>query len=172
MRDEPSAGRRASLSMGLGLQVGAAAILAVAVTTPLAARAQDPQGAPPLPYLLRLQPGQAEAWRAYRDELALERVDGAEAAVEAGQLNAMTTPQRIDHQLAQLPRQEAQMRRQAQAVRAFYAQLSPDQRRMFDRVTRAPTPPPLDESRRAQAGERRPQLPQPPSGAPLPLPGE
>ena len=64
------------------------------------------------------------------------------------------------------------MRRQAQAVRGFYAQLSPEQRRAFDRATRAPVPPsPMQTgAMRAGADPRGPQLPQPPAGAPLPTP--
>ena len=62
---------------------------------------------------------------------------------------------------------------------AFYAQLSPEQRRAFDRVTRVQAPPSPDDAGpgtagpRAGGGERRydPRLPQPPAGAPLPAPG-
>lgn len=125
-----------------------------------------PDAPPPLPYVLRLRTEQAGAWRAYKDELALERADGARAGADAAQLAAMTTPERLDWSLAQLPRQEAQARRRAAAVRSFYAALSPGQRRTFDRVTRPPAPPP-ERSARAD----RPSLPLPPEGAGLPPPG-
>ena len=172
MRDERPNQRRTPLKAARSsLRGGAATVLMLATAAPLSGRAQDRDAPPPLPYVLQLQTEQAQAWRAYRDELALERVDAAEAEAQADQLNAMTTPQRIDHQLAQLPMREAQMRRQAQAVRAFYAQLSPAQRRVFDRITRAPTPTPPERAGHLQARQRHPQLPQPPEGTPLPLPG-
>lgn len=129
-------------------------------------RAQE--GPPPLPFVLHLRTEQAEAYRAYRDELALERADAARAAGEVSRLNAMTTPERLDQSLADLPRREAQARRQAGAVRAFYAVLSPEQRRVFDRVTRAPEPPPQQTAEAPRASG--PPLPLPPEGAPLPPP--
>lgn len=143
----------------------------------LASGAGAQEGRPPLPYLLRLRPDQAAAYRAYADEQAQERADGAGAAQDIPQLNAMTTPQRLQRQLARLPEQAEHARRQADAVLAFYAQLSPDQRRTFDRVTRVQAPPsPFDGAgpgRAASQGDRRygPGLPQPAAGAPLPTPG-
>ena len=146
--------------------------LVAALCLPLAAPAQEEgERPPPLPYLLRLRPDQRPAWRAYNDELAAERAEGARAGQQAAALNAMTTPQRIDWRLAHLPEAEAQARRQAAAVRAFYAQLSPHQRRVFDRVTRAPEPPVQARAEAARPpAPPRSTLPQPPADAPLPAP--
>lgn len=152
------------------------ALAACALAGPAGAQEDRP---PPLPYLLRLRPDQAAAYRAYRDEQALERAEGARAAQDASQFNAMTTPQRLQRQLAMLPQQAAQARRQADAVLAFYAQLSPDQRRTFDRVTRVQPPPsPFDGAGPGATAGRGggdprsgPRLAQPPADAPLPSPG-
>lgn len=152
--------------------LGLAALLGLVALAPAAAQpgppaADGPDAPPPLPYVLRLRTEQAGAWRAYKDELALERAEAAHAAGETAQLAAMTTPERLDWSTAQLPRQEEQARRRAAAVRAFYAVLSPNQRRTFDRVTGPPVAPPPE--RRAARGDR-PSLPLPPRGAGLPAP--
>ena len=148
-------------------------VLLLATGMATAALAQDgPPGPPPLPYLLRLRPDQRPAWRAYSGELALERADAAHAASDASQLNAMTTPERLDWRLAHLPDAERQARRQATAVLAFYAQLDPAQRHAFDRVTRTPPPPVpgVSDVPPAPRGRTGPPLPQPPGDAPLPAP--
>lgn len=48
---------------------------------------------------------------------------------------SMTTPNRLDWTTHQVEADLADLRRQGPAVKAFYAQLSPDQRRAFDRLT-------------------------------------
>ena len=50
----------------------------------------------------------------------------------------MTTPERIDWTTRQLEEDLADLRRQGPAVKAFYAQLTPDQKRTFDQVTAHP----------------------------------
>ena len=124
--------RPAPWAIGLGL---AAAILAGAA----AAVAQPPLEA--LPSILQLQLSQHPAWRAYKDASAEQKADAARSASEAAQLNAMTTPERLDALRAQLQAQAQSFERQAAATQAFYAVLSPDQRRIFDDVTRLPVQP-------------------------------
>ena len=48
---------------------------------------------------------------------------------------SMTTPQRLDASRAALARDRADFDRTDAATRSFYAQLSPAQRRTFDRLT-------------------------------------
>jgi hypothetical protein len=47
----------------------------------------------------------------------------------------LPTPRRIDLINAEMEQDMAVMRRQGEAVKAFYAQLSPQQQNTFDRVT-------------------------------------
>ena len=116
----------------------------LASLTAVAAGAQErpppPSRPPTLAERLDLKPEQQGAWRAYQAELALEREDASHAGAQADMLNRMTTPQRLDWSLAQLPGREADARRAAAATRAFYEALSPDQRRIFDRLTRVRPP--------------------------------
>ena len=95
-----------------------------------------------LPSILQLQFSQHAAWRAYKDAAAERHADAAQSAAQAAQLNAMTTPERLDALRSQLQAQQQSFERQAAATKAFYAVLSPDQRRTFDEVTRLPTPRP------------------------------
>ena len=156
--------------MLLTVRVRAAALSLTCLLGASAASAQDrppPPSQPPLPYLLHLRPEQAAAWRAYRDELALERASAARSRAEVEQLNALTTPQRLDRTLAELPQREADARRAADATRAFYAALLPDQRKIFDDVTQvrlppAPAAPPAGRSPPSSGAGAR--LPTPPQG--------
>ncbi len=118
-----------------GLSLAAAIMMAAATAT-----AQPPLEA--LPSILQLQLSQHPAWRAYKDASAEQQADAAHSASQAAQLNAMTTPERLDALRQQLQAQQQAFERQAAAIQAFYAVLSPDQRRIFDDVTRLPAQPP------------------------------
>ncbi len=48
----------------------------------------------------------------------------------------MTTPQRLDQRLALMDRRMAEFRRRAEATKAFYAALSPQQQQVFDALGR------------------------------------
>ena len=125
-----------------------------------------------LPAILHLQLSQHPAWRAYKDATAEQTADAAHQASQAVELNVMTTPQRLDALRAQLRSQAAAFERQAAATQAFYAVLSPEQRHIFDDVTRLPQPRAAQHPRlRAQGPPYPPALQQPPSGAGLPPPG-
>ena len=115
--------------------VTAATLLTCAST----ATAQPPMDA--LPSILQLQLSQHPAWRNYKDASAERQADAAHSASQAALLNAMATPARLDALRSQLQAQQQSFDRQAQATAAFYAVLSPDQRRIFDEVTRLPVQP-------------------------------
>ncbi len=142
-----------------------ALVMALAVT----ANAQPPLEA--LPSILQLQLSQHPAWRAYKDATAEQKADAAHSASQAALLNAMTTPERLDALRGQLAAQQRSFDRQSAATAAFYAVLSPEQRRTFDDVTRLPVQP---SPMRVNAGMnmRSPRvLRLPPSGAGLTPPG-
>lgn len=111
--------------------------LAAALAAP--AVAQPPPEA--LPAILHLSIDQHPAWRAYKDALAESRAETSHTAAQAALMNGLTTPERLDAMRAQMKSQAADFERQAQATEAFYAALSPEQKRIFDQVTRLPTPP-------------------------------
>lgn len=129
------------------------------------ASAQPPLEA--LPAILQLQLSQHPAWRAYKDAAAERRADAAQSASQASQLNAMATPQRLDALRSQLLAQQQSFDREAAATQAFYAVLSPGQRRTFDEATRLPVPPSPMRTNPDLAAKGPQVLRLPPSGAPL-----
>ncbi len=164
---------------------GLATALSVAISASAwvtCAQAQS-QGQPPpiagqppplsaLPYILRLQPDQREAWRAYNDAIAQDRASHQNPMDMAERLNVMQTPERLDAMVDQMKSDEAAFQRRAAATKAFYAVLTPDQKQTFDRITRLPTAPPQtppsSQYRPPQSTLPQPAKPQtlpPPSGA-------
>jgi hypothetical protein len=120
-------------------------VLAVAAAAALlgfgpGARAQGP-ALQALPELLQLQPGQEAAWRAYADAEAQGRAEATHQQAEATALNDLPTPARLDAVAAAMRQDEAAFERHAAATKAFYAVLSPEQRGLFDRLTRLPAAP-------------------------------
>ena len=100
-----------------------------------------------LPQVLHLRPDQMAAFHAFQtasqpnpDEL--NQLRGASPQTLAG----LPTPARLDRIGAMLGTEMSMFRRSADATRAFYGQLSPDQQRTFDRVSGPP-----------QGGRGRPQ---------------
>lgn len=81
---------------------------------------------------LRIAPAQEGAWSAWAASLQPgarpPRIDPAEIA-------RMTTPERIDRLRALRAQRDAEMDRKADAAKAFYAQLDPAQRTVFDAET-------------------------------------
>jgi hypothetical protein len=120
----------------------AAPVLALLLAAP-AAMAQ-PQGGPAqsggqpdLSSILHLRPDQQGPYHAYMaagpqpDEVAKFRA--------AQNLGSLTTPERLDRIGAALAVQQTIFHRKADATRAFYNVLSPDQKHTFDQLT-APRP--------------------------------
>lgn len=81
---------------------------------------------------LRITPAQEGAWNAWTASLQPgarpQRPDPAAFA-------RMTTPERIDRLRALRAQRDAEMDRRAEATKAFYAQLAPGQRIVFDAET-------------------------------------
>ena len=151
-------------------RLSAAALTSLlAVSAPVAAQPLEA-----LPSILHLQFSQHPAWRAYKDALAQTHADQAAAAEQVSRLNVMTTPARLDAMRAQLTAEEQSLDRQASATLSFYAVLSPEQKRLFDELTREPLPPSPMHSREptqtstSETGANA--LRQPPASAALPPP--
>ena len=114
--------------------------MAGALSASGAALAQPPQGpgAPSadLASTLHLRPDQLAAYHAYQaathpsaEQMATMRSTSPQA------LAAMPTPQRLDRIAAFLGMQRQMFQHTADATRAFYGQLTPQQQQTFDRVT-------------------------------------
>lgn len=81
--------------------------------------------------ILNLRPDQEAAFQAFQAAMAppaREHRDHMDRA--AGQ--AMTTPQRLDRMAERMARHETAFRLRADAIKSFYAALSPEQQRAFD----------------------------------------
>ncbi len=98
------------------------------------------QGAPDLGAALHLRPDQQAAYARFQHDAGPDRARARQQAVQARTVTRMTTPERLNFTIRRVEDDLAELRREAPAVKAFYAQLSPDQRRTFDRIT-LPAPP-------------------------------
>jgi hypothetical protein len=152
----------------VALSAVALMVLALAGSSALA----QPPPMEALPEILHLELSQHPAWRLYKDSAAVDRAESARQGEQAEELNALPTPARLDALLHQMQKQQAAFQRQAEATRAFYAVLSPEQRTIFDQVTRLPVRSPPQGYRPQQPRYNPPtsSLPVPPAYAPLPTP--
>jgi hypothetical protein len=95
------------------------------------------QQQPDLHALLHIRPDQEAVFHAYQTAAPLPQEMQA-LQMNPQSLATMTTPQRLDRIGGMLNAQMAVFHRKAEAARALYAQLSPDQRRAFDQATSPP----------------------------------
>ncbi|TMH38283.1 MAG: hypothetical protein E6H66_00080 [Betaproteobacteria bacterium] len=77
---------------------------------------------------LNLSPTQEAAWKTFTDKLQ----SATPAAPEAASVATMTAPERADRMAAFLQTAQQQAATRAQAVKEFYAVLSPEQQKTFD----------------------------------------
>jgi hypothetical protein len=101
--------------------------------------AHERQRAADLRTILRLRPDQEPALAAFLQ--SHERPDGpgkpGERRGPPGDASAaMTTPQRLDETARRDAQREAMHNRRTEALRTFYAALSPEQRQVFDALQR------------------------------------
>lgn len=86
---------------------------------------------------LKLRPDQAAAWNAFvSDRQAEARPMGADREAMRNEFAKLNTPQRLDKMQAMSDMHHAKMLERAQATRAFYAQLTPEQQSVFDALPR------------------------------------
>ncbi len=82
---------------------------------------------------LKLQPGQDAAWNAFASATGPGmRHAGGDRQAMRGEFEKLNTPQRLDRMLALSEARRARMLERTQAIKAFYAQLSPEQQSVFD----------------------------------------
>lgn len=78
---------------------------------------------------LKLTPDQEVAWTQFSDKMKPVKMD------KPGQQSwkDMSTPDRLDRMLDNMKSHEKKMAERAEAVRAFYGALTPDQQKVFDK---------------------------------------
>jgi Spy/CpxP family protein refolding chaperone len=82
---------------------------------------------------LKLTPEQGAAWTAFASASQRgEHPVGVDRQAMRGEFAKLTTPQRLDKMLAMADQRHARMAERAQAIKTFYAQLTPEQQSVFD----------------------------------------
>jgi hypothetical protein len=84
---------------------------------------------------LRLTPDEEGAWRAYQAGIAPDPQQAAASRQAQLLMPQLPTPRRLALLRAQMQADLAAFDRNAEAVKAFYAALTPDQQRIFDTET-------------------------------------
>ena len=121
--------------LGFFATVGFTAALLLAPAGAVFAQASD---AGELHAALHLSLDQESAWRTY--QMALEPDPVSQSRHQSAQMMmaSLPTPRRIDLLDANMQADLEVMHRQGEAAKAFYAALTPDQQKVFDRETLPP----------------------------------
>jgi len=82
--------------------------------------------------ILQLRPDQEPALHAFVGAMQPSPEQMQRREAERGEGAELTTPQRLDRMQARMADRQAEFARRADAVRRFYAQLSPSQQKAFD----------------------------------------
>jgi hypothetical protein len=104
----------------------------------VAGAAQAQQNVGRLHDALNLTPPQEEAWRSYQASIAQDPQQRARAQQAQMLMPTLSTPRRLALIRAQMQSDMEIFNQNANAVLTFYATLSPEQQRIFDRETVAP----------------------------------
>ncbi|APW35841.1 hypothetical protein RD110_00270 [Rhodoferax koreense] len=78
---------------------------------------------------LKLTPAQEPAWTTFTTSM---QPPAPHARMERGDMAKLTTPERIDKMRAMRAQRDAEMDKRGDAVKAFYAVLTPEQQKVFD----------------------------------------
>jgi Spy/CpxP family protein refolding chaperone len=81
---------------------------------------------------LQITPQQENAWTTFAG--AMQPPQGQRPRIDREALASMTTPERIDQMRAMRDQRNMQMDRRAEATKAFYAALTPEQQKTFDEI--------------------------------------
>lgn len=82
--------------------------------------------------VLQLRPDQEPALRALSDSMRPDPARMERRRQERAELRNLTTPQRLDRMQARMAERQAAFARRADAIKRFYAQLTPAQQKAFD----------------------------------------
>ena len=120
-------------------RISAALALAQCFSVPALAQPQE-QG-PSLETLhnaLRLRPDQEQAWRTFQQASDPDPRDEARHDEAMRRMETMRSPDRMDLSVQLMQSDLNMMQRRANALRTFYATLTPQQQAAFDRQTAPP----------------------------------
>ena len=120
-------------AIGLGLALALALATGIGATEASAQSRAVSSGE--LHDALLLAPAQEDAWRAYQAAIAPNAELQQRHQATQMLLPQLTTPRRVALIEATAQADTADLHRQGEAVKAFYAGLSPEQQRTFDRLT-------------------------------------
>lgn len=82
---------------------------------------------------LNLKETQMAAWSAFEAAMKpASKADKQDRKQHKEAFKSMTTPERLDWMQSMKAKREAEMGQRAEAIKAFYAQLSPEQQKSFD----------------------------------------
>ena len=111
--------------------------LTLALTGPLAAQPGQPSSAPDLHDVLRLRPDQERAWQAFDDASRPDPQEETRQRNAFERMGSLRAPQRFDLSIQMMRAELEATERRANALKNFYATLSPEQQAIFDRETLA-----------------------------------
>ena len=80
---------------------------------------------------LNITPAQEGAWNAYTAAMQ-PPADARRPRMNREEFSQLSTPQRIDRQQQMAAERQARMQQRGEAVKAFYAQLTPEQQKLYD----------------------------------------
>ena len=86
--------------------------------------------------VLRIHPDQEAAFQAFAASMQPRAHEHHDWAAERQGMGSMTTPQMLDRMEARKTAHEAEQRQHIDAVKRFYAALSPEQQQVFDALHR------------------------------------
>lgn len=101
-------------------------------------QAHEAERAKALHDILNIQPGQEDAFKAFLAAMKPNHPPGERPGMGPGEhrdgqdVAGLTTPQRLDREAARMAAHQAEFQHRADAIRAFYAALTPEQQRAFD----------------------------------------
>ena len=110
----------------------------VFLAAPSRAETEPPPGFEALHQALRLRPEQEQAWKFFQEATAPDPQDEERHRDAFQRRESLQAPQRMDLSVRTLREDLEKLERRANAMKAFYATLSPEQKDTFDRETLPP----------------------------------
>lgn len=114
------------------------ALMTSALAGPAPAQEGPSPGFAALHDALHLRPDQEQAWQIFQRASARDPQDTARHREAYERMESLPAPQRMDLAIQLLRSDLEQLERRGDALKAFYATLSADQRQSFDRETLPP----------------------------------
>ena len=83
---------------------------------------------------LKLSPDQEAQWKAWPDDVRSRAAAMKNKRLDMAKLSTLPAPERMEKMLEQHKQRQQQMEAALPALRAFYAKLTPEQQKVFDRA--------------------------------------